>query len=76
MEKVLGIELKQCLLWAQVSNFNLVNVGYYPLALLPLPAIAFKVVHCPLLYVIYCILVLYIRYASVQSYCLEGHSMA
>ena len=28
-EKVLRIELKWCLLWAQVSNFNLVKVGYY-----------------------------------------------
>ena len=76
MEKVLGIELKQCLLWAQVSNFNLVKVGYYPLALLPLAAVAFKVVHCLLIYIIYCILVLYIRYTNVQSYGLGGHSMA
>ena len=49
--KVLGIEVKQCLLWAQVSNFNLVKVGYYPL--LPLAAIAFKVLHCLLLYILY-----------------------
>ena len=55
MEKVLGNELKQCLLWAQVSNFNLAKVGYYPLALMLLAVIAFKVVHCLLLYVIYCI---------------------
>ena len=51
-EKVFRIELKQCPLWAQVSNFNLVKAGYYPL--LPLAVIAFKVVHCPLLYIIYC----------------------
>ena len=49
--KVLGIKLKQCLLWAQLSNFNLVKVGYYPL--LPLAAIAFKVVHCLFLYLLY-----------------------
>ena len=52
-EKVLRIELKQCLLWALVRNFNLVKVGYYPI--LPLAVIAFKVVHCLLLYIIYCI---------------------
>ena len=72
MEKLLGIELKRCLLWTEVSNFNLVKVGYYPLALLPLAVIAFKVVHCLLLYVICCILILHIRYASVQSYGLGG----
>ena len=49
--KMLGFELKQCLLWAQVSNFNLVKVGSYPL--LPLAVIAFKVVHCLLLYLLY-----------------------
>ena len=49
--KVLGIELKQCPLWAQVSNFNLFKVGYYPL--LPLAAIVFKVVHCLLLYLLH-----------------------
>ena len=64
-KKTFQIHLKQCLLWAQVSNFNLVKDGYYPLALLPLAAIAFKVVHCLLIYVIYCILVLY---TNVQSY--------
>ena len=53
-EKVLGIELKQCLLLAQVRNFNLVKFGYYPI--LPLAVIAFKVVHCLLLYINYCIL--------------------
>ena len=76
MGKVLGIALKQHLLWAQVSNFNLVKVSYDPLALLPLAAIAFKVVHCLLLYIIYCILVLYIKYTNVQSYGLGGHSMS
>ena len=64
--KVLGIELKQCLLWAQVSNFNLFKVGYYPV--LPLAVIAFTVVHCLLLYILYCILVLYIRYTNGQSF--------
>ena len=53
-EKVLRIEQKQCLLLAQVSNFNLVKVGYYPI--LSLATVAFKVVHCLLLYIIYCIL--------------------
>ena len=76
MEKVLGTELKQCFLCAQVSNFKLVKVGYYPLALLPLAAIAFKAVHCLLIYIIDCILVLYIRYTNVQSYGLEGNSVA
>ena len=52
--KVLGIELKHCLQWPQVSSFNLVKVGYY--SLLPLAAVAFKVVHCLLLYINYCIL--------------------
>ena len=69
MEKIFGIQLKECLLWAQVSNFNLVQVGYYPL--LALAVLAFKVVHCLLLYII-----LYIRYSIVQSYGLGGHSMA
>ena len=72
--KVLRIDLKQCLLWGQVSNFNLVEVGYYPI--LSLAVIACKVVHCLLLYIIYCILVLYIRYTNVQSYGLWGHGMA
>ena len=45
-----GIQLKQCLLWAQVSNFNLVKVGYDPL--LPLAMQAFKVVHCLLLSIV------------------------
>ena len=76
MEKVLEIELKLCLLWAQVSNFNLVKVGYYPLALLPLAVIAFKVVHCLLIYIMYCILVLYIRYTNVQACGLGGHNIA
>ena len=67
--KTFGIQLKQCLLWALVSNFNLVKVGYN--TLLPLAVLAFKVVHCLLLYII-----LYIRYTSVQSYGLGGHSMA
>ena len=52
--KVFRIELKQCLLLAQVNNFNLVKVGYYPI--LPLAVIAFQVVHSLLLYIIYCIL--------------------
>ena len=43
-ERVFRIKLEQCLLWAQVSNFILVKVGYYPI--LPLAAIALKVVHC------------------------------
>ena len=74
MEKMFEIQLKQCLLWAQISNFTFVTVGYYPL--LPLAVIAFKVVHCLLIYVSNCVLVLYIRYTNVQSYGLGGHSMA
>ena len=50
-KKVLAIELKQCLLWAQASNFNLVKVGYYHL--LPLVVIPYKVVHCLLLYLLH-----------------------
>ena len=68
-----GIQLKQCLLWAHVSTFNLVKVGYYPL--LPLAVLAFKVFHCLLLPVVIYYL-LYIRYTNVQSYGLGGHSMA
>ena len=49
---MLRIQLKQCLLGAQVSN--LVKVGYYPI--LPLAALAFKVVNYLMLYIIYCIL--------------------
>ena len=52
--KELRIELKQHLLWAQISNFNLAKVGYC--LILPLAVIAFQVVHCLLLYIIYCIL--------------------
>ena len=63
--KVLRIELKWCLLLAQVSSFNLVKVGYYPI--LHLAVIAFKVVYFLLLYFIYCVLELYIRYTNVQS---------
>ena len=74
MEKPCGIQLKQCLLWEQVSNFNLVKVGYYPL--LPLAMLAFKVVYCLLIFIIYCILVLYIRNTNVQSYGIGGHCMA
>ena len=58
-----GIQLKQCLPWAQVGNFNLVKVGYYPL--LPLAVLAFKVVHCLLLsIVIY--YVLYIKFTNIN----------
>ena len=74
-KKTFGIQLKQCLLWAQLSNFNLIKVGYYPLALLALIAIAFKAVHCLLIYIIYCVLVLYIRCTNVQSYDLRGHAL-
>ena len=49
-KKTFGIQLKQCLLWAEVGNLNLVKVGYYPL--LPLAALAFKVVHCLLLSIV------------------------
>ena len=56
-KKMFGIQLKQCLLWAQVSSFNLVKVSYYPL--LPLAALAFKVVHCLLLYILYIVYYVY-----------------
>ena len=50
MGKTFGIQLKQCLLWAQVSKFTFVKVGYY--ALLPLAALAFKFIHCLLLSIV------------------------
>ena len=49
--KTFGIQLKQCLLWAQVSNFNLLKVGYYPV--LPLAAVYLCLLSIVIYFIVY-----------------------